>query len=186
MASKIDLISSALVLIGDKPINSLTTEGRAQQVANSLYDRIVANELSKHRWGFARAKAQLALTTETPIDEDFRSIYQLPSDMVALIKIRPNTLKYQIYGDKLYCNLNGKVTADYIYNAPESEWPEYFAQMIVYALALDFAASIRDSSSAKAELAQQYQIQSRMARYTDSQQHPQTPIVHRPFIDVRF
>ena len=186
MASKIDLISSALVLIGDTPINNLTGNNRFQQVANALYDGIIENELSKHRWGFARAKAQLSLTTDTPIDNDYRSIYQLPSDMLFLIKIRPNVQDYQILGDKLYSNLSGKVTADYIYNAPESEWPAYFAKLVEYALAIEFSVSIRDSSTIQQNLSVLYQEQARIARFTDSQQHPQEPIAHRPFINVRF
>ena len=72
MATKIDLVSAALVLIGDSPINSLVGSARAQQVANSLYDSIVKNELTKHRWGFARAKAQLSLTTDVPVDQKTR------------------------------------------------------------------------------------------------------------------
>ena len=35
-------------------------------------------------------------------------------------------------------------------------------------------------------LANQYLNASRMARFTDSQQHPQTPIQDRPFINVRY
>jgi hypothetical protein len=58
--------------------------------------------------------------------------------------------------------------------------------MIEYALAKDFAIPIRDSSSSKQEMANEYVIQSRMARYADAQQHPITPIADRPFIDVRF
>ena len=81
MATKIDLVSAALVLIGDTPINSLIGNSRSQQVANALYDSIVQNELTKHRWGFARAKAQLALTTDTPVDQEWQSIYQLPADI---------------------------------------------------------------------------------------------------------
>jgi hypothetical protein len=185
MSSKIDLVSNALVLIGDTPINSLQGNSRAQQVANALYDNIVQNELSKFRWGFARRKAQLSLTTETPVDDDFQSIYQLPTDMIALIKINPN-VNYQIYGDKLYTNLSQALHCDYIASVAESEWPAYFSKMIEYALALDFASSIRDSESTQGNIAQQYANASRMARYTDSQQHPQTPIQNRPFINVRF
>jgi hypothetical protein len=185
MASKIDLVSAALVIVGDKPINTLVGNSRAQQVANALYDNVVQNELSKHRWGFARTKAQLSLTTDTPVDDEWRSIYQLPSDLITLIKIKPN-VPYQILGDKVYCNLSQKLTCDYIYNAPESEWPVYFSKMVEYALALDFARSIRDSGGAQADIAAQYTNASRMARFTDSQQHPQTPIVNRPFVNVRF
>ena len=54
MASKIQLISNALILIGDLPITSLEGNSRAQTVANNLYDNIVQNELTKYRWGFAR------------------------------------------------------------------------------------------------------------------------------------
>lgn len=185
MASKIDLISSALVECGDVPINSLTGNDRRQVVANSVYDKIVENELSKHRWGFARAKAQISLTTGVPIDQEWTSIYQLPSDLVTLIKIYPN-IDYQVYGDKIYCNYSQKLTCDYIYNAPESEWPGYFAQVVIYALAKSFSISIRDNASIKQEMNLEYITASRMARYTDSQQHPQTPIFDNPFVNVRY
>lgn len=184
MASKIDLVSSALILVGDKPINSLDGGDRRQTVASNLYDNIVKFELSKFRWGFARTKAQLSLTTDTPIDAEFDSVYQLPTDIIHLIKVYPN-INYQIYGDKVYCNFSQKLTCDYIADVAESEWPFYFSKMIEYALARDFATSIRDSSTVADRMSQEYVNASRMARYTDAQQHPQTPIQSRPFLDVR-
>jgi hypothetical protein len=51
MASKIQLISNALILIGDLPVTSLDGNTRAQTVANNLYDNIVQNEMTKFRWG---------------------------------------------------------------------------------------------------------------------------------------
>lgn len=184
MASKIDLISSALVLIGDTPINTLTGNSRAQQVAAALYDKTVQSELSKHRWGFARRKAQLSLLVDVPIGNDWAHAYQLPTDLVALIKLNPR-VGYEIYGDKVYTNLSQALYCDYIADVSETEWPDYFAEMIEYALARKFAPSIRDSSTSADRMAQEYSNASRMARYTDSMQHPQTAIVDRPFIDVR-
>lgn len=185
MASKIDLVSNALILIGDAPINTLTGNSRAQQVASNLYDSIVQFELTKFHWGFARKKAQCSLTTDVPVDSEFKSIYQIPSDCMMMIKIYPN-MHYRIMGDKLLTNYTGALYADYIYNVPESDWPPYFSKMIEYALAKDFATSIRDSSAARQEMSAEYLNASRMARYTDSQQHPQDPIQHTPFADVRF
>ena len=185
MPSKIDLVSNALILIGDAPINSLTGSSRAQQVGSNLYDNIVKNELSKFRWGFARKKAQLSLTTDIPIDKEWTKIYQLPTDMIFLIKLYPN-VGYQILGDKVYTNYGQALYCDYIYDAPESEWPYYFAKMIEYALARDFSTSIRDSSSLRQEMAAEYENASRMARYTDAQQHPQTEISNHPFIVARY
>ena len=185
MASKIDLISAALTLIGDVPINTLTGDSRAQVVASSLYDNIVQNELSRTRWGFARAKAQLSLTTDTPLDNDFKSIYQLPSDMLLFIKINP-TGNYKLYGDKLYCNLTQELHCDYIYNAPESEWPAYFSKVVQYALAKDFATSIRDNSNSRQEMNGEYLNASADAMSRDAQQYPQEQIRSQPFIAVRF
>ena len=184
MASKIDLISNALILIGDLPINSVTGNSRAQTVAANLYDNIVKNEISKHRWGFARRKAQLSLLVDTPIDNDWSYIYQLPTDLITLIKLNPIT-KYQVYGDKIYTNFSQALYCDYIKDVAETEWPVYFAKMIEYALARDFASSIRDSAASADRMAAEYLNASRMARYTDSMQHPQTPIIDRPFINVR-
>jgi len=185
MASKIDLISNALILIGDTPINSLTGGTRAQQVASNLYDNIVQNELTKHRWGFAKKKAQLSLTTDVPVDDEWKSIYQLPTDLLFLIKLYPTT-NYAVYGDKVYTDVSDALYCDYIYNVPESEWPVYFAKMIEYALARDFASSVRDSDSARQTMSAEYLNQSRMARYTDSQQYPVVPLRHNPFTSVRF
>jgi len=185
MASKIQLISNALILIGDLPVTSLDGNTRAQVVASNLYDGIVQNELTKYRWGFARRKAQLNLTTEVPVGTEWQSIYQLPADLLVLVKINPG-INYQILGDKVYCNSQGALFCDYIANIPEHEWPVYFCKMIEYALGMDFAPSVRDSAISMELLSNQYVNASRMARLTDSQQHPQTPIQDRPFINVRY
>ena len=58
MSTKLQLINSALILIGDLPLDSLIGTTRAHVVANALYDNIVQNELSKFRWGFAQAQSK--------------------------------------------------------------------------------------------------------------------------------
>mgnify|MGYP003126767478 FL=1 len=184
MATKIELISNALILIGDLPITSLDGNTRAQTVANNLYDNIVQSELTKFTWGFARKKAQIDLTVDSPVGTEWQSIYQLPADMLFLIRVNP-LVPYNLYGDKLYTNTKSALYVDYIYNAPESTWPVYFSKMIEYALAMDFAPSIRDSGGAMDANARQYVNASRMARYTDSQQRPVEPLASNPFVNVR-
>ncbi len=185
MSSKINLVSNALILIGDLPLTSLVGNTRAHTVANNLYEGIVENELTKYRWGFARKKAQLSRINETPVGTEYTDMYQLPADLMTLIKLNPG-INYQILSDRVYCNYSSDLYCDYIYNAPESEWPAYFSKMIEYRLAMDFAPAVRNSASSMQMMAQQYENASRMARYTDSQQHPITPIQDRPFINVRF
>ena len=214
MATQLSLINNALILIGDLPLASLTSGTRAQIVATSLYDNIVQNELSKFRWGFARTQAQLtrvSVAGSSPkagvVPEfEWQAMYYLPSDCLSLTRINPS-MPYQIYSDIdspetastqiVYCNFGTatvnaagvyptELFADYIRNVPENEWPVYFSKMVEYALAMDFAPSIRDSAASMQLMANQYLNASRMARFTDSQQHPQTPIQDRPFINVRY
>ena len=131
------------VLIGANPISSLT-EGTEGRVATELYDDIYEGVLSSFRWRFATKQIQLSRLTQTPLNT-YQYQYQLPTDLIMVIK--GETLDdYEIYGDKLYSNLSQELHCDYIRNVPESEWPVYFAKMIEYALATDFAPSIRQSS----------------------------------------
>tara|TARA_R110000772_G_scaffold17640_5_gene49043 strand:- start:446 stop:1003 length:558 start_codon:yes stop_codon:yes gene_type:complete len=184
MTSKIDLISNALILIGDVPINTFVGDERRKVVSRNLYDNIIENELTKHRWGFARKKAQLSLISTAPEDKEWSHSYELPSDLLSLTRVYPS-LNYQVYGSQVYCNYNQALYADYTFKAPEAKWPAYFAKMIEYALAKDFSTSIRDSTASRQAMAAEYEIASRMARFTDSQQHPQVAIQHRPFILAR-
>jgi hypothetical protein len=185
MASKIGLINNALILIGDLPLTSLVGATRAHVVATSLYDSVVKNELTKYRWGFARKKAQLSLVNGAPVGDEWQVMHTMPSDLLTLIKIDP-AINYQILGDRVYSNFNGNLYCDYIYDVPESEWPAYFSKTIEYALAMDFAPAIRDSASSVEIMSAQYLNASRMARYTDAQQHPITPLRYQPFINVRY
>jgi hypothetical protein len=84
--SKLSLINNALILIGDVPLTSLTSGTRAQVVATSLYDNIIENELSKHRWGFARSIAELSKDAVAPLGNEWETSYTLPADVLALIR----------------------------------------------------------------------------------------------------
>jgi hypothetical protein len=193
MASKIDLISNALILIGDLPITSLTGNARAQVVSTKLYDNVVQAELSKYRWGFARKKVQLSKSSVAPVGTEFQTQYALPSDLIQFIKVNP-PVNYQILASTIdgatasyvQTDYNGDLFCDYICNITEASFPAYFEKVVEYALAKDFALAIRDSATVKEAMAAEYENASRMARYTDSQQHPITPIQDRPFIDVRY
>ena len=185
MATKLDMISNALILIGDKPLNDLDETRYAATVASNLYPGIALAELSKHYWGFARRKQQLAQLVEVMPDNEYQRSYQLPADMLVLLKTYPNAYDYKIYGKKIYTNAQIK-SVDYIANVAESFWPPYFEKLMEFALAKDFAIPIRDASTRKQEMQNEYVIQSRMARYMDSQQHPQNEPQNSPFIEVRF
>ena len=80
MASKLDNINAALILIGAKTLMSLTTPVKSQRLANQMYDMMVDELLDKQvEWRFATARAELtALATNPSFGYDFQ--YPLPAN----------------------------------------------------------------------------------------------------------
>jgi hypothetical protein len=185
MSSKIDLINSALVLIGDKPLNSLTEDRRAAVVALALYDDVFEGELNKHRWGFARKIEPLNQLAQEPPLPEFRYAYQLPTDLLVAVRLIPNEYKYKRYGYQIYSN-QPQVSLDYIRKVSEAELPSYFVRLLTYALARDFATSIRDELNHFQAMDIRYKEEGRNARFQDSQEFPQDAIQDAPFVMPRF
>jgi hypothetical protein len=57
MASKLNVINNALILIGDLPLQELSGTTRAHVASAAIYDRVVRAELNKFPWSFARKKS---------------------------------------------------------------------------------------------------------------------------------
>ena len=185
MPSKIELINSALILVGDKPLNSLTETRRAAVAANQLYDSVFESEITRHRWGFARTTQELNRLVGQPEIDIYRYKYQLPADMLVAVRIYPNAFDFKIYGKELWVN-NNQVTLDYIRKVTEAELPAYFVELMEYALAMKLSIAIRDETDRYQLMAQSYTVSGRNARFQDSQQHPQDPIQDNPTIVSRF
>lgn len=183
MSSRIDIISSSLLVLGHDTINSLNDPGYPNRVAQNLYDNMVQFELTKSNWTFARTKVQLAQLTEGPVDE-FDNAYQLPADKLKVLFIRPRT-RYKIYGDQLWTNASGELFLDYIANVGEDRWPPSFTQMCIFALAANWGIPIREGFTTRAALKDDYTDASRTARTVDSTQAPQDPIRSNPFVAAR-
>ena len=104
--TKLSMISAALVLCGEKPMNSLTDPRYGASVGAAMFDMVYENELQGNRWRFACKKAQLAQINTTPPNE-WMYCFQLPTDMLLPIGfwgVGPDRL-YEIYGNVIYTNV---------------------------------------------------------------------------------
>jgi hypothetical protein len=183
MATKLSIISNSLLILGHDVLTSLSDSGRVARIAINLYDDIKQDELTSSNWNFAKQKVQLAKLTTDPVDE-FSSAYQLPSDLLKLLKITPRT-NYRIYGDKLYTNESGVIFADYIANVGEETFPPTFSRMLSMALAADEAIPVREDFATSQLLEQRYIKRRNRAVQADSSQTPQDRIASNPFIAAR-
>lgn len=187
-------MSAALVLCGEKPLNSLTDPRYGAQVVASMTDMIYENELQCHPWRFTCKKGQLSLLNQTPLNE-WQYAWQIPTDCLAMIGfwgVGPDHL-YEIYGGNvLYTNITSNpgvspatLTAEYQFKPDPSTVPSYFSLLVTLAIAKHICKPITESDSARTKCEQAYNQQRGMAMYADSRQRPNRPLQHRPFIQVR-
>lgn len=180
--SKVQLISNALILLGDSPISSLSDSGAGAKAGANLYESSYLAMLSSHRWNFATKKVKLSRLTEAPTNE-YKHQFQLPTDIVMLITTYPVST-YRILGDKLYSDFQ-TAEIDYIYKIPENQFPSYFIKAFEFYLARDLCIPVTEDLNKMQAMHDIYEKEARKAKYADSQSAPSVPIQDNNFINVR-
>jgi hypothetical protein len=194
--TELSMISAALVLCGEKPMNSLTDPRYGSSVGAALFDMVYENELQSNRWRFACKKEQLAQVNTTPPNE-WQYCFQLPTDMLLPIGfwgIGPDR-SYEIYSNVIYTNVTSNpgpinssaavLTFDYLFKPDPSTIPSYFSLLVTYALAKDMLKPITESDTAANAMSVKYERQRGRAMYADAQGRPNRQLQHNPFVQVR-
>lgn len=180
--TKISLISKALILLGEKPLQALSDDRYGATVGSGLFDLIYENELQANRWRFACTKTTLARLASAPLNQ-WQYAYQMPTDLLLPLYVYPAT-RYEIYGQHLYCD-DAAVELDYLFKPDPSRLPAYFSTLLVYALARDMANPITGGEDAFKVFQLKYLGQRDRALFADAQGRPATAVQDSPFIAVR-
>lgn len=194
--TKLSMLSAALVMCGEKPMNSLTDPRYGAAVGAAVFDMVYENELQSNRWRFACKKAQLARVNVTPPNE-WQYCFQLPTDMllpVGFFGIGPDR-SYEIYSNVIYTNVTSNpgpvnssapvLTFDYLFKPDPATVPSYFSLLVTYALAKDMIKPVTESDTAASAMQTKYQIQRSRAMFADAQGRPNRQLQHNPFVQVR-
>jgi len=186
--SGIDVCSRALILIGADPITSFEDNTTEALVSVNMYEDVAQAALTSMRWRFATDQAQLARLLNTPTGR-YDAAYQLPSNMLMLngLTINDMAVPYTIYGDKVFCNVSeqDKLIADFIYRAPEENWPSYFTLAVEYTMASVFAGSVARNETLVQIMDQKAGVAMAKARSLDSQQNTTRKLTTSRFITER-
>jgi hypothetical protein len=191
--TQLSMISAALILCGEKPLNSLTDPRYGAAVAAGLFDMVYENELQLNRWRFACKKGTLSQINTMPLNE-WQYAWQIPTDclqVIGLWGVGPDKL-YEIYGNVIYTNISANpgvlpatITLEYMFKPDPSTLPSYFSLLVTCALAKHFCKPITESDSARTKCEQAYNEQRNKAMFADANSRPNRPLQHRPFIQVR-
>lgn len=194
--TKLSWISAALVLCGEKPMNSLTDPRYGAAVGAAIFDMSYEDELQSNRWRFACKKAQLAQINTTPPNE-WMYCFQLPTDMLLPIGLWGVAAdrSYEIYSNVIYTNITSNpgpvnattpvLTFDYLFKPDPSTVPSYFSMLMTFKLARDMIKPITESDSAMSAMTTKYNQQRARAMYADAQGRPNRPLQNNPFVQVR-
>ncbi len=194
--NKLSMISTALVLCGEKPLQSINDTRYGASVGASIFDMVYENELTSNPWRITCTKGQISQINAAPANE-WQYVFQMPTDALAVIGfygIGPDR-SFDIYGGKLYTNMNsgpgpvggsGRVLIlEYQFKPDPSYLPSYLSLLVTLALAKRMIKPITESDSAQTKMEQAYNQQRNIAMATDAKQRPNRPLQSMPFVSVR-
>lgn len=151
--TNISLCSSALNLLGESAISSFTDDSDAARTCAQLYDNVKDSLIAMYPWSFSKKKVQLARLVAAPISR-WTYQYTMPTDRVgdafavfpsAAVGERAIT-DYEIQGSVLLTD-RPTIYLDYQYSASEASMPTHFRQLLIYALAFNFAVPVTDQDT---------------------------------------
>lgn len=181
--SQIAILSKALILIGEKPLTSLSDPRYGATVGANLFEMYHEEEIQSNPWRFVTKKAALSRLVDEPVNQ-FKYVFQLPTDCLIPSHVWPKA-QYEIFGTHIYTD-QPAIDLDYRFKPNVSAWPAYFALLMTYKLAKDMVSPITEGSTAKVEIMERkYNVQRGRALYADAQGRPATPVQDNPFVDVR-
>lgn len=182
LTAKVNIVSNALILLGDTPISSLTEERTGAVLGANLFENTYLAILTQHRWRFASKTFNLNKLATAP-STGYNNAYQLPTDLLYLYKT--NTSDYQLYGKELHTNAEA-VEIEYTYRVDEDLLPAYFVKALEYNLASQFALPLTGDIDKGNYYQRMFKDEIKKAKFVDSTQHPQQEIDHNPYVEVRY
>lgn len=150
----ISICQRALMNLGAAPINGFDAAGDVAKFLKQSYPEIRAMIVSSYAWECMKVNKELTRTAETP--NGFRYAFVLPGDCVGAPSavywsnapyIRA-TSGFEIRGRRVLSNYE-KLWAEYTIEKPEGEWPAWFAELMMGAVAAEIAFMVTDQQSVK-------------------------------------
>jgi len=176
MDTKFEVMSAALVLVGDSPVSAFSASGTpAQKVGFYLWDTQVGTVISSHPWRFATKDTLLSRDVTAPTTK-WDATYAEPTGAKTIKNVYVGDSAVPIEFDrlegKIHCNATAtdSVYAEHTFVPSVTNWPDYFEDLVVLKLAgllaVPAAANLEMSKGFK----ESYADALRVAKHTDSMQ----------------
>lgn len=172
MTSAVTICNTALGMLGDDPIQTLTGAEKRAKLCNAFYEQLRDRLLRMHPWAFATKRVLLAPTTTVPAF-DWGYTYLLPADCLRVLQvgeagIRPS---YELEGRNLLTN-ESSLPLVYVWkNTDEQSWDAQFVDLLTAALAKQLAYPITKSPPMQEAMGKEFEMQRRRAGAVNGQEN---------------
>ena len=169
MASEVDIINSAMNMIGASNIIARDEDSKAARVSNQRYDSIRDAVLRAHPWNCAVTRRSLAPDSESPaFDWDYQ--FTLPADPYCLRVLRLDYLdiEFRVEGRKIVSN-ESSINLIYIARVTDpNEYDTLLQESIAARLAADVSFTLSQSTSLTQNMFNLYESKLKEARFVDA------------------
>ena len=186
MSSAVSICSNALLLLGDKPIASLTENTDRALLCGNLWPQVRDQILRAHPWACSRVTVTLA-SEATAYSFDWDYSYLLPGDCMRVLQVgtRGERPEYEIQGRRVLTDIS---SLPLVYQKQLDDPTQWDAAMVDAACAemvsrlaypITKSASLAELMDGKARVAM------RQARAVNGQDNQSEDWADSPFISVR-
>lgn len=148
----ISIVNGALGRLALSSIADFTSNDKAK-ICGAIYPKYINTLLTMHNWRFARKKSG-SLTATTAPDNAWTYAYTLPADLLKIVNAYnsgeasalPLTYGYEVFGSDVLTN-ESSLYLDYTYTVDEDNWPDYFQNFAMTALAAVLALPLTEDES---------------------------------------
>lgn len=173
MASKVDICSNALLILGAQPINSLDEESDRARLASNLYDGVKLSVIRAHPWNCCVTRVALSPLSSAP-PSDYVYWFTLPPDCAKVLQVGEYTteIDYRIERGKILANESAIYLKYISAEVSEGAFDHLLVEALKYAMAAQMAYAITQSASMVELMDQKYQQVLRDAKAVDGQDDP--------------
>lgn len=168
MTSWVDIGNLALSMLGDYNfITSLDDGTKASTSIKRNYEQVRDHCLRRHTWGFAKKRVQLAPSTSTPAFGG-SSYFSKPTDFIRVVSINDDPREiYSIEGEYIRYD-SSTLNLCYVSRVEDpNQYDSLFVDLLVARLAMVISANLKDSSTDKKVLQDNYDKALQIARTVD-------------------
>lgn len=169
MASEVDIINSALNMVGATNIIARAEDSKSARITNQRYDYIRDAVLRAHPWNCAISRATIAPDADSP-DFGFTNQFTLPTDPYCLRVLRLEYLDidFRVEGRKIHCD-EDTIKVIFISRVTDpNEYDQLLIEAIAARLAADSSYALAQSSTLTSTMWQLYESKLSEARFIDA------------------